>query len=130
MTRSKENDVRDMFEAYLQGDHDRFVRAWHEDGAFHIPGHNAVAGVYTGRDGLVDFQHKRDQILAGKAYSIQIENTSVSDDHVALMTSVDAMRDGRPYTWQATWVFFFREGCIGAGWLFVDDLDTFDAFWQ
>ena len=130
MAPSNELIVRSLVAAFVNGDGETCRAHLHDHAVHRVPGHNPMSGWYKGCDAIVAMCLKRDQALAGKHYRATFVSMSASNEHVAMLTTVDAESGGRQYTWNDTLVFFFEDGKVAACWMFVDDEEAFDAFWN
>jgi ketosteroid isomerase-like protein len=100
-----------------------------DDIAWHVPGDNAIAGVYIGRDAVMAyFARRRD--LASRTFRMHPGEVLVGDrDHVAVLTDGTATIAGRPRRWSTIGLYRLRGDRVAACWLLPLDQAGFDAVW-
>jgi hypothetical protein len=97
---------------------------------WHVPGRNAIAGVYEGIDAVLDyFARRRD--LADRTFRMHPGELLVGDDdHVAVLTDGTAVIDGSEHRWSTVGLYRFRGEQIDACWLLPLDGAAFDRIWR
>jgi ketosteroid isomerase-like protein len=100
------------------------------DIVWHVPGSNAIAGVYEGIDAVLEyFARRRD--LAGRTFRMHPGELLVGDgDHVAVLTDGTAVIDGTEHRWSTVGLYQFRGEQIAACWLLPLDPAAFDRIWR
>ena len=101
-----------------------------EHAVYHVPGWNALSGEYRGRDEIVGLMQRRMQFLQKKHPRIKYLGTSVSGEHVAMLYEYEVDIRGKCLIWRANSVYFIKQGKVVECWLFVDDEEVFNAFWE
>ena len=125
-----ERSISGLSEALLSGDWEAAQPYLDDRAVYHIPGRNALAGTYRGWEEILWLNQRRAQLLADRPHHIELIDTSRSDDHLAIRHRFEAELGGRRLAWTGISIYFFEDGRVAAFWLFVDDLDAFNAFWS
>lgn len=101
-----------------------------EDVVWSVPGSNAIAGVYEGIEGVMDyFARRRD--LASHTFKMHPGEVLVGDgDHVAVLTDGTAIIAGVARWWSTIGLYRFRDERVAAGWLLPLDQGVFDSVWR
>jgi ketosteroid isomerase-like protein len=101
-----------------------------EDVAWHVPGDNAIAGVYEGREAvLAYFARRRD--LASKSFRMHPGDVLVGEGpRVAVLTDGTATVAGREHRWSTVGLYELRGERVASCWLLPLDPRAFDAAWQ
>ena len=101
-----------------------------EDIVWVVPGRNAIAGEYRGRDAVIDYFTRRRE-LADRSFRMHPGEVLVGDgDHVAVLTDGTATIDGVEHHWSTVGLYRLREGRVAACWLLPLDAAAFDAIWS
>ena len=100
-----------------------------EDVTWTVPGDNAIAGTYRGReDVLAYFRRRRD--LAGGTFRMQrLDVLAGEGNRVAALTDGVAVIGGAERRWSTVGLYEVDEGRIAACWLLPLDAGAFDAIW-
>lgn len=100
-----------------------------EDVTWYVPGQNAIAGNYRGREAVLDyFGRRRD--LADRSFRMHPQEVMVGDgDHVASLTDGTATIAGEEHRWSTIGLYRLRSGRLAACWLLPLDQRAFDAIW-
>ena len=116
--------------AYYAGGPADELRAWlAEDVVWHVPGVNAIAGRYVGRDAVMAYFDRR-RALASETFQLHPGDVLIGDgEHVAVLTDGTATVDGRERRWSTVGLYRLRGGRVAACWLLPLDTDEFDAIW-
>jgi ketosteroid isomerase-like protein len=114
---------------YAGGPAEPLRRLLADDVAWHVPGRNAIAGVYEGIDAVMDyFVRRRDH--AARTFRMHPGEVLVGDgDHVAVLTDGSAMLDGREQRWSTVGLYRIRGERVAACWLLPLDPPAFDRVW-
>jgi len=96
---------------------------------WHVPGQNAIAGVYSGIDQVLGyFARRRD--LAGGTLRLHPGELMVGDGQmVASLTEGTAVLGGEAYRWSTVGLYRLGAHEIEACWLLPLDPATFDRIW-
>jgi ketosteroid isomerase-like protein len=100
-----------------------------DDIVWRIPGENAIAGVYTGIDTVMEyFARRRD--LAARTFRMHPGELLVGDgEHAAVLTDGTALLHGVEQSWSTVGLYRFRGDRIAACWLLPLDPGRFDRIW-
>jgi uncharacterized protein len=116
---------------FYSGGPDAPLRALLADGiVWHVPGVNAIAGVYEGVDAVMAyFAHRRD--LAARTFRMHPGELPVGEgEHVAVLTDGTAVIGGSAQRWSTVGLYRFAGEQVAACWLLPLDPDAFDAAWR
>jgi ketosteroid isomerase-like protein len=95
-----------------------------------VPGRNAIAGEYRGRDEVIDYFTRRRE-LAERSFRMHPRDLLVGDgDHVAALTDGTATIDGVEHRWSTVGLYRLRDDRVAACWLLALDQAAFDAIWS
>lgn len=101
-----------------------------DDVAWHVPGDNAIAGVYVGPDAVLDYFARRREMAAGSFRMYPGDVLTGDEDHVAVLTDGTATIDGVERRWSTVGLYRFHgDGRLAACWLLPLDTAAFDAIW-
>lgn len=115
---------------YAGGDDTELCALLGPEVAWHVPGHNAIAGDYRGRDEVVDYMRRR-RDLAGASLRMEPQELLVGDgDHVASRTDGTATIDGVEHRWGTVGLYRLRDGQVHECWLLPLEPETFDLIWS
>lgn len=95
-----------------------------------VPGDNAVAGVYTGLDQVLDyFARRRD--VADKTFTMHRRDVLVGDGpEIVALTDGEAVVRGRSRRWSTAGLYAVRDGKIARCRLLPFDPAEFDDIWS
>ena len=100
-----------------------------EDVIWHVPGNNAIAGTYRGREEVLGYFHRRrDQ--AGRSLRFVERRVLVADDLVLHFTGGSADVGGQQREWETVGVYRVEGQVVGECWLVPSDQALFDQVWQ
>ena len=101
-----------------------------DDVTWHVPGRNAIAGDYAGREAVMAyFARRRD--LAQRSFRMHPGEVLTGEgDHVAVLTDGTAVIDGREERWSTVGLYRFDGDRVAACWLLPLDAGAFDAAWR
>jgi hypothetical protein len=99
-----------------------------EDIAWHVPGHNAIAGDYKGLDGVLAYFMRRRDFAAG-SLRLQPGELMVGDEHVSVLTDGTAVIAGTERRWSTVGLYRVDGGRVGECWLLPLDPPAFDTIW-
>jgi len=121
--------VRDGFDRFVQGDVAGLVGLFADDAVWHVPGANAMAGAYRGRDEIIAFL-RRTAELTGGTYRVELLWVVADDEHTVAVYRAQGERDGRMLDIEQALLVELRDG------LWTDiraqplDQPAFDSFWS
>jgi ketosteroid isomerase-like protein len=99
-----------------------------DDVVWHVPGANAIAGVYEGVEAVLAYMRGRRE-LAARTFRMHPGDVMVGDDHVAVLTDGTAVIDGAERSWSTVGLYRFTGDLVAECWLLPLDPDAFDAVW-
>ena len=121
--------VREGFDRFVRGDVAGLVGLFADDAVWHVPGSNAVAGDYRGRDEIIAFL-RRTAELTGGTYRVELLWVVADDEHTVAVYRARGERDGeRALDIEQALLVELRDG------LWTDiraqplDQAAFDTFW-
>jgi ketosteroid isomerase-like protein len=99
------------------------------DVAWRVPGENAIAGVYTGINEVLEYFARRRDLAAG-TFRMEPGELLVGDgEHAAVLTDGTAHLHGAEQRWSTVGLYRFRDNRIAACWLLPLDPRQFDRIW-
>jgi ketosteroid isomerase-like protein len=125
---SKETErvLRGYADAWLAGDVERIVGAYHEDVALHYMGESPLAGTHTGRDEVFAALGQASQRTARQL--IEIEDVLVGSELGAIL-AVEDLGDP-PRRVRRVLVYRVADGQLRECWLYDEDQRFVDALWS
>jgi ketosteroid isomerase-like protein len=122
--------LRRGYEDFVAGDVPAVLAIFAEDISWKIPGHNPVAGDYTGHDEVMGFFQKLGEGSNG-TFTITVQDILDNDDGtvVALVTHL-AQRDDVELETPAVHVWQVDDGICTSHVSYVFDVHSWDAFWS
>lgn len=120
--------VRDGFERFVRGDVAGLIGLFADDAVWRVPGANAMAGDYRGREEIVAFL-RRTAELTGATYRVELLWVVADEEHTVAVYRARGEREGRSLDIEQALLVGVRDG------LWVDiraqplDQAAFDAFW-
>lgn len=121
--------LRDEYRARADRDDRSLADVFADDIVWHVPGKNAIAGEYRGKDEVMDYVRRR-RALADDTFEVTVEDVLANDEHGFVIASGSATRDGKRKEWRAHGLYRFDEGRIAECWVLPEDQDAFDAIWR
>jgi ketosteroid isomerase-like protein len=86
--------VRAGFERFARGDVSGLVGLFAEDGVWHVPGANAMAGEYRGREEILAFLRRTAELTAG-TYRADLLWVVADEAHTVAVYRARGEREGR-----------------------------------
>lgn len=126
--------IRDFYEAqgrFYAGESDRAeVEALlADDIEWHVPGRNAIAGDYRGKDDVLDyFARRRD--MARRSFRVELRHVLADDEFVMQLAGGRAEIEGEAREWETVGVYRIEHGRIAECWLVPFDQHAFDEIWS
>lgn len=122
--------VREGFDRFVQGDVAGLVGLFSDDAVWHVPGANAMAGDYRGRDEIIAFL-RRTAELTGGTYRVELLWVVADDEHTVAVYRAQGERDGgRSLDIEQALLVELQDG----RWTDIRaqplDQPAFDAFWS
>ncbi len=119
--------VRAGYDAFVAGDLETVAGLIDPDVLWHVGGSSPLAGVYTGHQELFALLARLGQSTGG-TISISARDILTSEDHVIVLTTLKAERDGRVLEDDGVAVFKIFEGKAAEVWVFAENQGAIDAF--
>ena len=123
-----EATIREAYAAFGRGDLDGYLQACVEDFEFHVPGHNAMAGSYVGRQGLYTLAGKV-MTITGGAFQEDVEDVLANDNHAVVLARHRFTRDGSPKDYRTAHVYEVRSGRLACCFEQPRDPAAFEDAW-
>ena len=99
------------------------------DVVWRVPGRNAIAGEYRGREATMAYFLRRRE-LADRSFRMHPGEVLVGDgDHVAVLTDGTATIAGAEHHWSTVGLYRLRDERVAACWLLALDQEAFDRAW-
>ncbi|MGH2748592.1 MAG: nuclear transport factor 2 family protein [Actinomycetota bacterium] len=117
------------YEARARGDLGALEETFHEDVVWHVPGHSSIAGTYRGREEVMAYSRRRQQLADG-TFKITVHDILANDDWALVIATGRVDRHGRSYEWRAHGLYRFRDGRIAECRVLPEDQYTFDEIWS
>jgi hypothetical protein len=115
---------------FYAGNDDSLLREiLHQEVHWYIPGRNAIAGVYKGLDGVLQYMTVRRTIARATLRLQHLELLVGDGDHVASLTKGSAVLAGVEQTWSTLGLYRLRQGLIAECRLLPLDAEAFDRIW-
>jgi ketosteroid isomerase-like protein len=100
-----------------------------EDCVWTVPGRNAIAGVYRGRDAVLGYFARRRE-HARRSMRMTIHRVLADDDYVLQLAGGSVSVGGGVRTWETVGMFRVVDGLIAEGRLVPFDQFVFDEIWS
>lgn len=128
MAHPNEELARKGYEAFAQGDLETVKSLLADNIRWSIQGRSPIAGVYVGHDEVLGFFGKIFE-LSGGTLRLDIHDVLANDEHVVVLVTERAERDGRTLAATEAHVWHVSNGKFTEFWDLPADLEAFDAFW-
>lgn len=114
---------------YAGGDQRSVAAMLTEDVTWHVPGRNALAGDYRGRDEVLRyFAMRRD--LAAATFRIDLRGVLADDDGSVVLAGGEVKRGLETFTWGTEVRFRIADRKIAECWVLPLDQSVFDEIWS
>ncbi|MGH2727680.1 MAG: nuclear transport factor 2 family protein [Actinomycetota bacterium] len=121
--------IREGYDAFVRGDIERVAQLIHPDVLWHVGGSSALAGIYKGHDELFALLGRLGEVTGG-SISISARDILTSEDHVIVLTTLKAEREGRTIEDDGVAVFKVVDGRATEVWVFAENQGAMDAFFS
>src|SRR5690349_20169353 len=123
-----ETVIREAYAAFGRGDVDGYLSACTEDFLFEIPGDNALAGTYPGRDGLHQLAAKA-MAITGGTFQEDVEDVLANDAHAVVLAVHRFARDGAVKAYRTAHVYDIQNAKLARCYEQPRDPNAFDDAW-
>jgi ketosteroid isomerase-like protein len=121
--------VREGFDRFVKGDVAGLLGLFADDAVWHVPGANAMAGHYRGRDEIIEFLRRTAEVTGG-TYRVELLWVVADDEHtVAVYRARGERDDGRSLDIEQALLIDLRNGLWSDIRAQPLDQAAFDAFW-
>jgi ketosteroid isomerase-like protein len=129
MAHPNEEMLRRGYEAFAQGDLEAVKEIFPEDIVFHVPGRGLISGEYRGREAVLGFFAKG-QELSGGTLRIELHDVAATDEHAIALQINRAERNAKTLAARVVGVYHIRGGKASEAWFLTDSQDENDQFWS
>lgn len=116
---------RQGYAAFGRGDMAAVGSLLAEDVIWHSPGHNALAGDYTGIPAVLGL-FGRTAELTGGTFRIDVHDILANDVHGVALVTISGSRGGKTITDQQVHVVHFRDGKLAESWFTATEQGALD----
>lgn len=121
--------LRREYEARARGELSALEELFHEEIVWHVPGRSAIAGTYRGRDAVIEYSRRRQELVGG-TFKIMVDDILANDQWALVIATGHAERHGQTHEWRAHGLYRFRDGKIVECHLLPEDQYAFDEIWS
>jgi uncharacterized protein len=100
-----------------------------DDVTWHVPGHNAIAGEYRGRDEVLRYFARRRE-LADATFRIDVRGALADDERAVILATSEVESGGKTLSWGTVSIFRVADGRIAECWVLPHDQHSFDQIWS
>lgn len=115
MAHSNEDAIRRAFSALAAGDLETLSSFLAPDITWHTPGRHALAGDHRGRDRVIGFLTRVNEMTGG-TFRLEIHDVLANDEHAVVLSRIHGERGGRAVDDNHVQVFHMRDGLITEFW--------------
>lgn len=115
-----EQVIRQLYDAFNQGNFEVVLKLYADDVVLHCPGRSQVSGEYHGRDEVLGFWKKHREISGG-TFKPEVITVAENDEHLAVITTVHTERNGRAYSWRRILHFVLFDARVHECWIYEWD---------
>jgi len=120
--------VRRFYHAFISRDTQTLWSIAGHDLVLHLEGRSKYAGVYSGREQILDLFYRVGKDAEGSV-KLELHDIVGGDQHVVGLHRATATRQGRALDINGTAVCHMKDGKIVETWLYWQSQRTFDEFW-
>ena len=128
MAHPNEELVRTGYEAFGKGDMDTIRGLFDPNIVWHAAGRSQMAGDYKGVDAVLE-QFGKVFELTGGTFNLEIHDVMANDDHVVVLLTASAEKDGKKLEDKSVQVWHVKDGKATEQWLHAGDQYAVDEFW-
>jgi uncharacterized protein len=129
MAHPNEDLARQGFAAFARGDMEAVKQFLAEDTRWHFPGRSPLSGDYEGVAEVLGVFGKVFE-LSGGTFQSELHEVFANDEHIVMLVTDRAEREGRKLHDNVAQVFHVRDGKVTEAWIHHADLYSVDAFWS
>ena len=129
MGKANEATVIAHLAALTRGDVAAAMESYTEDGVLHYPGRNKLTGNHQGKPAVTSFLGKAMELTNG-TFRPEVRDILSNNQHVVLLVTCHAQRDGKSFEWSAVDVYAVRNGKITEHWVYESDQHTVDEVFR
>lgn len=128
MAHPNEELLRRGYEAYSHGDLDTVRSIFADNIRWNVQGDSPISGVYVGHDQVFGFFDTLAK-LSGGTFRIDIHDVLANDEHVVVLVTERAEREGKTLVSTEAHVWHVSNGKATEFWGLPADVAAVDAFW-
>jgi ketosteroid isomerase-like protein len=121
--------IRKAYEDFAGGKISDVLGVFDAGITWHVPGHSPLSGDYTGHDQIGHF-FQRTMELSGGAFSIDVHHVLTDGDHVVVLTTIHAQRNGTSASFPEVHVWRLKNGKAIEFREYQGDEQREDRFWS
>jgi len=112
--------LRAGYDAFGSGDFDKLNDAIPEDAVWHVTGHSALSGDYTGRDAIYGYFGKLMEISGG-TFKASLKHVLADDDYAVALQGSSGTIEGRSVSTTDVLVSRNEDGRAVETWVYLED---------
>jgi ketosteroid isomerase-like protein len=120
--------IRETYDAFAGGDIPKVLHILADDVTWHVPGRSPLSGDYKGKEGVLEF-FSRCQQLSGGTLRVAADEVLAQGDRVVVLGTVSAERHGQSWSSSEIHVWRMVDGRATEFREFQGDQQTEDEFW-
>ena len=120
--------IREAYAAFGRGDVDGYLQPCTDDFTFNIPGDGGIAGVWAGKQGLLELARTAMTLTAG-TFREDVEDVLANDEHAVVLARHRFTRDGIERDYRTAHVYEIRDGKLARCFEQARDPVQFDEAW-
>jgi len=120
--------VRRFYHAFISRDTQTLWSIAGHDLVLHLAGRSKYAGVYRGREEILDLFYRVGREAEGSV-RLELHDIVGGDEHVVGLHHTTASKAGKSLNVNGTAVCLLNDGKITETWLYWESQKTFDEFW-
>jgi uncharacterized protein len=120
--------VRKGYEAFSKGDMDTIANIFSPDIRWFVSGSSQISGTYNGQEEAFAFFGRLMELSEG-TFSVAIHDLLASDDHVVVLVSESATRNGKNLQSDDAHVWHVADGKANEFWGIAKDQRAVEEFW-
>jgi ketosteroid isomerase-like protein len=121
--------IRGGYEAFSKGDLDSVAKLFAPDIRWYVSGRSRVSGTYNGQEETFAF-FGRLMELSDFTFAVSIHDLIASDDHVVVLVSESATRNGKSLVSDDVHVWHLADGRATEFWGVSKDQHEVEEFWE